>query len=335
MPIPFLLGAGAVAGGIVGVKKGLKAKENYEKAERIGKRAERNYKTATKNLEQSKKDTQNSFVELGKTRIEIHGTTIKKFISIYEKINNIKETKLNNGQNITIESAEYKEMNDISAKASDLLTAGLSGLGAGTLAGIGAAGLATTIGVASTGTAIGTLSGAAATNALLAWLGGGALAAGGWGMAGGMVVLGALVAGPALLIGGWIMESKSEDALQDARDYESEVDNAIAQINVVIELLNAIQSRVSEVKTVIFNINERLLKQLNAFEYIFNSKKDKNGYLNYENLNELEKTSLMNTILLTKTLNKVLNTPIVDDKGSLSGDSKLAVDEGNNILIKF
>ena len=50
-------------------------------------------------------------------------------------------------------------------------------------------GIATTFGVASTGTAISTLSGAAATNAALAWLGGGALAAGGGGMAAGEAFL--------------------------------------------------------------------------------------------------------------------------------------------------
>lgn len=58
-------------------------------------------------------------------------------------------------------------------------------------------GIATTFGVASTGTAISTLSGAAATNAALAWLGGGALAAGGGGMAAGEAFL--TLAGPA----GW------------------------------------------------------------------------------------------------------------------------------------
>ena len=57
-----------------------------------------------------------------------------------------------------------------------------------------AMGIATTFGVASTGTAISTLSGAAATNAALAWLGGGALAAGGGGMAAGSAFL--ALAGP-------------------------------------------------------------------------------------------------------------------------------------------
>lgn len=54
--------------------------------------------------------------------------------------------------------------------------------------------IATTFGTASTGTAISSLSGAAATNAALAWLGGGTLAAGGGGMTAGTAFL--ALAGP-------------------------------------------------------------------------------------------------------------------------------------------
>ena len=49
-----------------------------------------------------------------------------------------------------------------------------------------------TFGTAGTGTAISALSGAALTKATLAWLGGGALATGGLGVAGGAIVLGAV-----------------------------------------------------------------------------------------------------------------------------------------------
>lgn len=52
-------------------------------------------------------------------------------------------------------------------------------------------------GTAGTGTAISTLSGAAATKATLAWLGGGTLAAGGFGVAGGAVVLSVIGVGGA------------------------------------------------------------------------------------------------------------------------------------------
>ena len=85
--------------------------------------------------------------------------------------------------------------------------AGASGAGLGlsvvTLGPTVAMGVATTFGLASTGTAISALSGAAATNAALAWLGGGALVAGGGGMAAGQAFL--TMAGPV----GWAIAAIS------------------------------------------------------------------------------------------------------------------------------
>lgn len=72
----------------------------------------------------------------------------------------------------------------------------IKGAGLGGVTGLGAWGLVSSFGTASTGTAIGGLTGIAAHNATLAWFGGGALAAGGAGMAGGVLVLGGLVALP-------------------------------------------------------------------------------------------------------------------------------------------
>ena len=68
------------------------------------------------------------------------------------------------------------------------------GTGAGFLAGMGTIAAISAWGTASTGTAIATLSGAAATNASLAFLGGGSLAAEGFGMWVGGVVFGGVVA---------------------------------------------------------------------------------------------------------------------------------------------
>ena len=66
---------------------------------------------------------------------------------------------------------------------------GAAGVGVAALGPTAAMAVATTFGTASTGTAISALSGAAATNAALAWLGGGAVAAGGGGMVAGKVLL--------------------------------------------------------------------------------------------------------------------------------------------------
>lgn len=105
--------------------------------------------------------------------------------------------------------------------------AGAAGVGAGVaVAALGptaAMGIATTFGVASTGTAISSLSGAAAVNAALAWLGGGALAAGGGGMAAGSALvslagpLGWAVAGASALISCllFIKTKKDKERLED------------------------------------------------------------------------------------------------------------------------
>ena len=82
------------------------------------------------------------------------------------------------------------------ASGSTAATASLSALGVtvATLGPTAAMGVATTFGVASTGTAISSLTGAAANSAALAWLGGGSVAAGGGGVAAGNAFL--ALAGP-------------------------------------------------------------------------------------------------------------------------------------------
>jgi hypothetical protein len=69
------------------------------------------------------------------------------------------------------------------------VVSGAVGFGAGAVASGGTVALISAFGTASTGTAISSLGGAAATNATLAWLGGGSVAAGGGGVAAGSTLL--------------------------------------------------------------------------------------------------------------------------------------------------
>ena len=75
-----------------------------------------------------------------------------------------------------------------------------------------------TYGSASTGTAIVGLSGAAAQNATMAWLGGGGIAAGG-GMALSAVALNFVTIGPTMLVGGLVFNGKGDEKLTKAREY--------------------------------------------------------------------------------------------------------------------
>lgn len=93
------------------------------------------------------------------------------------------------------------------------------GIGAGTAAGgslaVGSWALVGALGSAGTGAAISGLSGAAATNATLAWLGGGTLAAGGAGVSGGMAVLGGIVAVPLIAIASYSTHKKANETQEE------------------------------------------------------------------------------------------------------------------------
>lgn len=91
------------------------------------------------------------------------------------------------------------------------------------------------------GVAIAELSGVAATNAILAWLGGGALSVGGFGMVGGMAVFGWLVAGPALAILGAMSTDEMKEKLEKAKAYYSQVEKAVKKADAIIDQFQAIE----------------------------------------------------------------------------------------------
>ncbi|WP_260684544.1 hypothetical protein [Rhodococcus sp. KBS0724] len=103
---------------------------------------------------------------------------------------------------IDVHKTEFLEAEEFARKDLEAARKSAAGAGAGFTAGAAVASIAptaalwvaTTFGTASTGTAISTLSGAVATKAALAWLGGGAIAAGGGGTAAGTALL--ALAGP-------------------------------------------------------------------------------------------------------------------------------------------
>lgn len=228
--IPVLLGGASLLAGAFGVKKGLDAKEDFDRAERIGKDAQRRHENAVSNTKRAQERTTALLVELGTLRKNIVINELKEFIEKIgdSKLRNISREDLDQMKNLVKESLAF-----------DAKLGSLAGtVASGALAGFGATGSVGLLATASTGTAISSLAGAAATNATLAWLGGGALSVGGLGMAGGTAVLGGLVAGPALAVGGFMLADKAEEALERARDYRTEADKTIALLDRIILYLD-------------------------------------------------------------------------------------------------
>lgn len=136
---------------------------------------------------------------------------------------------------------------DETISAADIAMNTGKGLSAGIGTAVGAWALVSTYGVASTGTAIATLSGATATNAALAWFGGGSLAAGGGGMAAGSVVLGGIVAIPALALTGLFSHLKANKKIKEIEEKIYEVREANSKIKSNISGMEFADKRAVEI----------------------------------------------------------------------------------------
>ena len=123
-------------------------------------------------------------------------------------------------------------------------------VGAGSIAGgsmaVGSWALVTALGSASTGVAISGLSGVAATNATLAWFGGGALAAGGAGMAGGAAVLGGLFAIPLVYFAAKGSHKKAKELEEEKLELEKAIVRIREQIAAFPAILSAVRDRKRE-----------------------------------------------------------------------------------------
>jgi hypothetical protein len=247
----------------------LEGADKMKQAKEIGESAQNRYKQTTNSLDRKRQDLHKRNSDFIEKKVRVFATTFSDFIDLLKKLEQKARLKEYKKQGIAPLQREIGEIEKCEGTVTEALRAlgigvqtylagSLAGSAAGSAAGAGASALASSIGVASTGTAIGTLSGAAAHSAFFAWLGGGAIAIGGGGMALGAVIFGGIVAAPALLIGGFVLGGQGEKALTDAKKFEADVDVAIAQINTFMAMLDRLERRFSELENIIDNLNRRL-----------------------------------------------------------------------------
>lgn len=307
--VPLLIGAAVIAAGW-GTKKGIDAKKDYSDAHEYNNRAKDIYETASDALSYSRSITNSSLEELGITKLTIYNKSISKFISIFEQIKNINLTDLNIDELSIETSHEILQMKNIAISMSEIAGSGVASLGAGALAGLGAYGGAMTFGAASTGTAIGTLSGAAATNATLAWFGGGSLASGGLGMAGGTMILGGLVAGPVLMVAGMVAAAKAEKARADAYSNYLEAKAAAESMTAAKKTSDIIGLMANEINERLIELNVCFKSVISLLNVVVSSSKD------YQTYNENKKNIVRNSVAFAITIKNIMDFSIFDEKGN-------------------
>ena len=271
MPAPIIPVIGALitattAG--LGIKKGIEAKQDMDLAKSINLEAQDIAQKAENSIENSKKKATEAIENLGKEKIAVLSGSINDFVLLFEKIQNIdlRETKgIDELKNFNPNSPEFLQLKKISMEASEIAVNGIGALGSGALLAFGTynvvmGGMGGLLVTATTGAQIGALTGIAAQNATLAWLGGGALSAGGLGMTGGMAVLGGLVAGPALAVGGSLLAKQADKAYWDARSNREKANTFAEQAKNICSTLNVIEKRAKQLQDLLKKLDKPLVE---------------------------------------------------------------------------
>ena len=259
MPLPFILVGAAVALAGVGTKKGYDGYQDKTEANSILEGAKKQYENAASNLEADDKGVQDKLEELGALQLDI-GKDFNDFQTIAEELLG----KLNDASKVDIKVNVPKYQRKRIERLSMGSIAYASKLAGGAVGGTAAAyavyGGVMALAAASTGTPIAALSGIAAYNATLAAIGGGSLAAGGLGMAGGTAILGGVVAAPVLAIAGWAFASHAEEALSKAKETREEVRQFVKETDISRGYLRDTRQYIS-----------RIILGLNDIRKVFNN----------------------------------------------------------------
>ncbi|WP_416192417.1 hypothetical protein [Neisseria sp. CCUG12390] len=316
MAIPLIIGVGLAAAGLY---KGGKAIIDNNDANTLNENAREIVERAQKKLDSARVQCEAALQDLGHKKVDTLATNVKDFLTTFEQIKNVDFEHDGDLGNLNLKEFSTDVLLSMQKQVSFVISSGLgagTGLAGGALTAFGAYSGTMAFAAAGTGTAISSLSGAAATNATLAWLGGGTLASGGMGVAGGMMALGALTAGPALLIAGWYMGSKAEGKLNDAHSNLTEARRFQTDIEAAIALTEGIRSVAKRASNILSLLRKHSRRNLKRLQKII----DDHG-TDYSMYEQDAKLIVLKNVKLMQLIKAVLDTPILDEQGNLMGDA--------------
>lgn len=332
MALPLLFIGAAVATGAVGGTKTIKAVSDNSKAGQINEIANQSIENARDELDRQRKEVGAALESLGKEKLTILNRSVTDFVTTFEKIKNIdfqSSIGLEELKNLHIDQNTFRELKELGNFALGVAGGAAAGVAGGALTAVGAYGAAMTFATASTGTAISALSGAAATNATLAFFGGGSLASGGLGMVGGMYVLGGLVAGPALMVMGMITEAQSKEKLEKALSNKAQADEIVESLNAASIQCSAIRRRTYMFYNLLAHLDALFLPQVWKMQGIVETEG-----IDYRAYTLESKKAIAAAASTACTIKAVLDTPILTPEGELTEASENVTKEIGDRIYK-
>lgn len=277
-------------------------------------------------------DLNETLEEFGKVRLVSLHNTVGVFLSYLDQLNQkVKSKEYDFLKEIDISVDEIHEMKEIDMKASDAVKVAAVGGGFAAIALAGTPTLVTSavtaFATASTGTAISTLHGVAATNAVLAWLGGGSIAAGGGGMAAGAATLATITAAAtasvAIIAVGTLASAFYARKNTEATKYLAEIQEWAEQIKASWLVLGGIKARVLELQGLTQQLECKAMESLQKLGKIVDE----------FDANNIEHTKIFQqAAIIVKSMSELAQVAVLDNDGNLNDQVNIVAAKTEKML---
>ena len=276
MPIPIILGAIAAVAALGGVASGTKGVIDTKEANKVQNKAEAILQFEQEKIQKTKDSTVEAIKKLGELKLKASSQSLGTFVDVFSKIKDVElgeSAGLEELAKLNVSKENLKEMKNVSLHATDVLSGGIAGVGAGALLGWGTYG-----GV----------------------------------MALGSMVLGGIIAGPALLIAGGIFGAKARTKLNNAYSNLAEAKKIAAEIELAESELQIVIKNAMQVRHILHTLN-RLLVEGNARMKIIAKVKT-----NWKEYTVEEKNIVAAAVKSAQLVKAVIDTPLLSEDGLLT-----------------
>ena len=332
MVFPLIV-AGLAATGLTGLFKGGLAASKFARANEIRETAKESFDGATLILRRQLEAANAELEGLDRVRVETSAQSLEQALRVIEIVHSVKRsTGYTDGSRLSsLPNPNLMEMKSTAFGALEVLKGSATALSAGAAGVAGTVGLVGMLGTASTGTAIGSLTGAAATNATMAWLGGGALSAGGYGMVGGAAVLGGVFAAPVILVAGFAAGAAATKSVTAAEAVAAEAAVAVGKMRVAGEYFQAVTSRAREMINSLtltrVRVHRLCAKVSIAINQVPAAERSPDGTISFMSLTSKVQADYEMLTLATRALHSLIRVNIVDEAGvpSQAGENAISL----------
>lgn len=331
MPIPFLLAGLGVAAGVIGAGGHLSAKETNEQAQRIASDAQKMYNDAKCSLEQAKNKTEEKLLKLGYAKKNTLDSSMRQFLSSYDKIKHIQITEsigINEISKFSIgqqDAIELRQMTDIYSSS---IKSGAAGAAAGTVIALAASGSLSIVtgGLMTAGTAL-----VAGEVGMAAGIAGSALSFGA------AVTPLAAVAAPVILFTGISASMKADENLEKANVMYAEAEAAAEKMKVSETFCDAITERSEMFNDLLLDLNEMFAECSSLLAGVIKKKEGRifKKKLSSQDFSEEDMKLIAITRALAGAVKSVIDTPILSKDGEIYYESDEIYDQTRERLPDF